>query len=181
MVLSDKQRDVLQSMAIAAIVALIGVFGAPLMDTLPQAEPEADIGARVAFALKWDLWLVICLLGNVAVLAQHRFLTPADLDAGPQQGTAHARMLQAMLQNTLEQVVIAVLVHLIWVVSVPVSWTASVPIAAVLFTLGRVEFWRGYIDGARGRALGFGLTFYPSIVMTAALIIGAVHGFFAGL
>jgi hypothetical protein len=37
-----------------------------------------------------------------------------------------------------------------------------------LFSAGRLLFWMGYQHGAPRRALGFGLTFYPTI---AALLI----------
>jgi len=37
--------------------------------------------------------------------------------------------------------------------------------AAILFVFGRILFWRGYARGAPARALGFALTFYPTLAM----------------
>ena len=50
---------------------------------------------------------------------------------------------------------------------------ARVPVAlfAACFTAGRLLFWTGYRDGAEARALGFALTFYPSV---AALLMAAL-------
>jgi uncharacterized membrane protein YecN with MAPEG domain len=53
----------------------------------------------------------------------------------------------------------------------PQTWQAAVPISAILFLVGRVLFWRGYAQGAPARALGFALTFYPSVAMLL-LIVG---------
>ena len=47
----------------------------------------------------------------------------------------------------------------------PASTLSTVPLAALAFAIGRVLFFRGYGDGARARALGFALTFYPSLAM----------------
>ena len=42
-------------------------------------------------------------------------------------------------------------------------------VAAMLFVIGRVLFWRGYASGAPHRALGFALTFYPQVVMLVVI------------
>ena len=115
---------------------------------------------------------MVCLVINIALVANHRFFTPEDIDGGGlSAGTARVRLLQSMLQNTLEQTVLATAVHLIWASVMPADWQAAIPAAALLFAVGRVLFWRGYARGAPSRALGFGLTFYPSVAMLA-LIVG---------
>jgi uncharacterized membrane protein YecN with MAPEG domain len=106
------------------------------------------------------------------MLARHRFFSPEDIDGGGlSAGGPRARVLQATLQNTLEQVVIAALVHMSWAATMPLRWTASLPVAALGFVIGRILFWRGYERGAPGRALGFALTFYPSVVMTLVMLV----------
>ncbi|MFO7561186.1 MAG: MAPEG family protein [Enhygromyxa sp.] len=173
MALSDKQRGVLKGVAAGMALTLLGIFGAPWIDPAPRV---VDPSARLSFALSWDLLLLICLIANVGALARHRFSTPEDIDGGGlSAGSPRAKVLQATLQNTLEQVVIASLVHLIWAVTMPLRWTASLPVAASLFVLGRLLFWRGYERGAPGRALGFALTFYPSVVMTLVLVVHRVY------
>jgi uncharacterized membrane protein YecN with MAPEG domain len=116
--------------------------------------------------------IVLCLTANIGLLARHRFFTPEDIDGGGlTKGTAQAQVLQATLQNTLEQTVLALSVHAVWAAEMPASWQAVIPAAAILFFIGRVLFWRGYARGAPGRALGFALTFYPTVAMLL-LIVG---------
>jgi len=58
----------------------------------------------------------------------------------------------------------------------PVSWIAAIPAAVVLFVLGRVLFLRGYRGGAPSRAIGFALTFYPTVLMLVLLVGAAIAG-----
>jgi hypothetical protein len=136
--------------------------------------PEASAGERLAFALQADVFLALWLGVSIGLLARHRFFTPEDIDGGGlSRGSETANVLQATLQNTLEQTVLAVLVHLAWAALMPVSWIAAIPAAAILFLCGRMLFVRGYRGGAPSRAVGFALTFYPSVLMLV-IVCGAV-------
>ncbi len=137
--------------------------------------PEATVGERIAFALRADAFLALWLGISIGLLARHRFFTPEDIDGGGLiPGTETANILQATLQNTLEQTVLAVLVHLAWAALMPVSWMSAIPAAVVLFLCGRVLFVRGYRGGAPSRAVGFALTYYPSVLMLVFVIGAAV-------
>ena len=165
MALTDKQRGVLKGMTIGAATSLVVIIAAILLGPA-LLSPEASAGERLAFALKADAFLALWLGVSIGLLARHRFFTPADIDGGGlSQGSETAKVLQATLQNTLEQTVLAVLVHLAWATLMPVSWIAAIPAAAILFLSGRVLFVRGYRGGAPSRAVGFALTFYPSMLM----------------
>ena len=163
--LTEKQHGVLRGMATGVLATLLALTLAIV------AHPSAlmpDQGHREALthALSWDFLIVACLMVNIGLLARHRFFTPDDIDGGGlSRGTPQAQVLQSTLQNTLEQTVLAVSVHAIWAAVMPDTWQAVVPTAAILFLLGRVLFWRGYARGAPARALGFALTFYPSVAM----------------
>ena len=173
MALTDKQRGVLKGMTIGAATSLVVIIAAILLGPA-LLSPEASAGERLAFALKADAFLALWLGVSIGLLARHRFFTPADIDGGGlSQGSETAKVLQATLQNTLEQTVLAVLVHLAWATLMPVSWMAAIPAAAILFLSGRVLFIRGYRGGAPSRAVGFALTFYPSVLMLV-MVIGAV-------
>ena len=50
-------------------------------------------------------------------------------------------------------------------------WRFKWAAAALLFLIGRILFSRGYERGASARAVGFGLTFYPSVLMLAVAAI----------
>jgi len=169
--LTEKQQGVLGGMVtglVATVLTLaLAVIVQPAALTPPQGYPET-----LAHALEWDVLLVICLAANIGLLARHRFFTPEDIDGGGlTAGTPRAQVLQSTLQNTLEQTVLGLAVHIIWAVAMPQSWQAAVPTAAILFFVGRILFWRGYARGAPARALGFALTFYPSVAMLL-LILG---------
>jgi hypothetical protein len=75
------------------------------------------------------------------------------------------------MQNTLEQAVLAITAYAIWTVVMPHEWLGSIAAAALLFVAGRVLFARGYMGGAPGRALGFGLTAYPTFAMLATVAV----------
>lgn len=169
--LSDKQRGVVRGMAVGAVLTVAAIVGAAAWH--PRALlPDDNTIARVAFALQWSMLPGLCLIVSIGSLARHRFFTPQDIDGGGiSSATEKARVLQAVLQNTLEQTVLAGLAYLVWVVTVPHEWLASVPAAAVLFVLGRLSFFRGYRRGAPARALGFAMTFYPSAVLLVAAAI----------
>ena len=157
--------------AITVVVIVAAVVAGPMV-----LAPEAAIAERIGFALQADAFIALWLAVSIGLLAKHRFFTPEDIDGGGlTRGTEAASILQATLQNTLEQAVVAVLAHLAWAVLLPASWMFAIPAAVVLFLCGRVLFVRGYRAGAPARALGFALTFYPSVLMLV-LAVGAAVG-----
>lgn len=172
MVLTDKQRGVLKGMALGLTVTLISI-GFAILGFLEPLLPAANRDAPLVEALRWDALVIACLAINIALIARHRFFTPDDIDgSGLSGGTPTVRLLQSILQNTLEQTVLALGVHAVWASTMPQAWQAAVPAGSLLFVFGRILFWRGYAGGAAARALGFTLTFYPSAMM---LLIIAGH------
>jgi hypothetical protein len=163
--LTNKQVGVLKSM-IAGLAITVFLISVAILGVLEPFLPAVSTGSASTRALLWDLLVVGCLAINIAMLARHRFFTPADIDGGGlSTGTPAAHLLQSMLQNTLEQTVLALGVHAVWASAMPQAWQAAIPVASLLFVTGRVMFWRGYASDAPARALGFALTFYPSVVM----------------
>lgn len=171
---SSAQRGVFKGIALGAAVTL-AVFAAIALWEPTLSTANGDIVSRLVLATKSAIVLAVCLAACIGMLARHRFFTPADIDGGGlTSATDRAKVLQAMLQNTLEQVVLAAAAYLVWAVVAPVGWLAQIPVAAVLFGLGRILFWRGYAGGAQARALGFALTFYPSVLMIGVAVILAL-------
>ena len=165
--MTDKQRGVLRGVVAGLAITLV-VLGLAIAGALPPLMPGAR--SPLAHAFTWDTLVLVCLAVNIGLLARHRFFTPDDIDGGGlTPGTATAHLLQSMLQNTLEQSVLALGVHVIWASVMPLAWQAAVPAAVILFVVGRALFWRGYASGAPGRALGFALTFYPQVVMLVVI------------
>ncbi len=174
MTLSDKQRGVRKGMvsgaAIVVLGLLLGIAYSPISLT-----PDADVGERLAFVFKADILIAVWLAISIGRLARHRFFTPEDIDGGGlSAGSQQVQILQSLLQNTLEQSVLAVFVHLIWVVVMPTSWAPAVLAAAIMFFVGRALFSIAYEKGAPSRALGFVLTFYPSVLMLAIIVVKVI-------
>jgi len=166
-----KQKGVVRNVIPAAVLTVVGLCGVSLLlplNILPLDEP----GARIAWGLKWALLPTLTLMILIMRVANHRFSTPEDIDgSGLTDGTPEVRVLRAILQNTLEQAVLAVAAYAIWAAAMPYSWLRAIPIAAGLFVTGRVMFSRGYAQGAPERATGFGLTAYPTFGMLVTVAI----------
>ncbi len=169
--LSNEQRGVLARMLSALAISCLALTASVLWPPSILLPTEAD-SAALQTALKWDALVALTLVVSIMRLARHRFFTSEDIaGGGASRGTPRAQQLQAILQNTVEQVVLAVIVHSIWAVTMPAHWQAAVPVAVTLFVVGRVLFSAGYAHGAPSRALGFALTFYPTSVMLFLLLM----------
>ena len=174
MALTVKQRGVLKGITIGAAITVAVIVGAILAGPMVLS-PEATIAERLSFALWADVFIALWLGISIALLARHRFFTPEDIDGGGlSRGSETANVLQSTLQNTLEQSVLAVLVHLAWSILMPASWISAIPAAVFLFLCGRVLFVRGYRGGAPSRAVGFALTYYPSVLMLILVVVAAI-------
>ncbi len=166
--MTEKQKGVLRGMLVGLLITVlvlaVGLWASP--DRLMGIPSGAGLGH-----LRWVMLLVACQFVAIARLARHRFFTPDDIDgSGLTRGSDTALLLQAFLQNTLEQVTLALPIYTLWVLTLPSSWQAVVPLNSVLFVLGRWLFAMGYTRGAPARALGFALTFYPTVAMGILMI-----------
>ena len=169
--LTKKQRGVMGGMLSALGVGVV-LVGAGMVWNPLGLTPGLDFAGRVQVAAGSWLILLVSLAVAIGRLAKHRFLTPEDIDgAAGGAGSARARILQSLLQNTLEQATLAGGIYLCWSVWMPPQWLSVPPVAAIVFGVGRILFFVGYEKGAPARAFGFALAFYPSIVMLALLIV----------
>ncbi len=177
--LTGKQKGVVRGVVPAAIIILAGLCGVSLlipMSALPADEP----GARLAWALRWSLLPILTLIIAIARVGNFRFSSPEDIDgSGLTNATQQIQVLRAVLQNTLEQTVLAVGAYLIWAAAMPHNWLRAIPVAAALFIAGRILFTRGYSKGAGGRAMGFGLTMYGTAGMLATVALVLTYRVFA--
>ncbi|MEH3047455.1 MAPEG family protein [Sphingomonas adhaesiva] len=160
-----EQRHVAAAMAAALATALV-VLGVALARA-GVAQPFIE---RLRVTFHADLFVLLCLAAAIGDVARRRFLSARDI-AGATAPDASADVLaaRAILQNTLEQAVLATGAHLALTATFERSAT---PVAALagLFVAGRVLFHAGYRQGAAARAFGFALTFYPSVLALAAAL-----------
>lgn len=171
MTLSETQRGVLTGMAAAAAITVVALPAAALLAPAPAAAAPD----RLALAARLDAALALPLAAMIAAQAKRRFFSAPDINAAAAlTGTEAARVAQAVIQNTLEQAVLAALAYAAFAATAPASWLPALAAAAALFVAGRALFWAGYRRGAAARALGFGLTFYPTLpILAAALALAA--------
>ena len=167
--MDPKQKGVLRGMVFGLIcsISLIVVglkfnpFGYPF---------DINLEKRLRVAAKSCLPLAIVFAVSIGRLAKHRFFTPNDIDgSGLTQASAQAQVLQSIIQNTLEQSLLAAIAYTIWSVLMPGNLLSVVPLASIAFIVGRIMFIIGYSYGAPARALGFTLSFYFTNGMLAYL------------
>lgn len=123
---------------------------------------ESRSGTLGIAALVLGLWLA----AMIAAVARRRFVSESAIDGSNRHGD-DVEAANAILRNTAEQ---ALLAGFAYTALTLLSDHGRVPVALFVacFSAGRLLFWAGYRDGPEARALGFALTFYPSI---AALLM----------
>ncbi len=132
-------------------------------------------GDRLVFAVKWNLpvllWLAYCL----RAVSSGRFREPADRKGSAYgEPTPPLAVRIAILQNSLEQTVLAIGSSLLLAAVLRGDELVLIPAAVTLYLAGRVTFASSYPRGAAARAFGMALTAGPLIVssiLSAILII----------
>jgi len=133
-----------------------------------------DTAARLALAVRWLLLPALCLLVGIGAVANRRFFSADAIDGSR---TPSSRSLEVNLrynQNTLEQFALASIAWLGLALALPRDQLSVIPALAIVFAAGRALFWIGYLISSWARALGFALTFYPTVVAYVWLISRAL-------
>ena len=164
------QLGVVRGMGLAMLTA-VATFALSIAYVARMWDVGSDLASRVTLAA-WSLVTpAFALFVCIARLAKHRFFTPEDIHGSALTGgTEKAKLLQALLQNTLEQCSLALPIYIATSIVVPASLLPVVPAAAGMFLVGRAFFFAGYANGAPSRAFGFGLTFYPTVLLLFLLV-----------
>ena len=168
------QVGVVRGMSLAMLTA-VATFAFSAAYVARVWDVGSDLASRVTLGA-WSLVpLAFALFVCIARLAKHRFFTPEDIHGSALTGgTDKAKLLQALLQNTLEQCSLALPIYIATSIVAPASLLPVVPAAAGMFLIGRLFFFAGYANGAPSRAFGFGLTFYPTVLLLFLLVVVGV-------
>ncbi|GIC75764.1 MAPEG family protein [Moritella sp. F3] len=170
MALSSKQSGVFKGMLTAMLASIVTIVVAIVFDPLNYYQLEL-VSERLAVLGLSLILPILFLIASVGRLAKFRFFSPEDIDgSGLTSGTNEVMVLQSLLQNTLEQFVIAFGVYTAWCLLMPSSWLSVIPLCSILFAIGRCCFFKGYKNGAPARAFGFALTFYSTVVLFFVLL-----------
>lgn len=174
---SPEQRGVVLA-SVAALVVCAVMLGAGFAWLPPEMfglGPAMDAGERIAFALKADILLFVWLAGCVRAVSGGRFGSPADI-----RGSAYAppspaiAVRAAVLQNSLEQTVLAVGAHLALAAVLEGSELVLLPVLVMLYLVGRACFAAAYAKGAAARAFGMALTGASTVTAYAIAITALV-------
>jgi hypothetical protein len=182
MAMTVEQRGVVAGVIAAVLVTAFTLIACCLVWS--PTEAQASSSYRMTLFAAAASAPCLTLMVSIARLANHRFFTAQDIggSASPNQ-TEAARLLQALIQNTLEQSVLGLAAYALWCILAPASFLPAAPAAAALFFIGRILFFVRYEGGAAARSFGFAVTFYPTVALTVGntwfavnRILSTLHG-----
>ena len=161
------RKQILVALGMAGAVAILLLSWSRLAQ-LPLPLPDGDDqAARLAFVAYWLLLPGLALFAGIAVVANRRFFTTDAIDG---ERNSQSRLIEIALrynQNTLEQTVLAAIAWMGLALALSHDMLKLIPAMAIAFVVGRALFFIGYLIAPAARALGMGLSAYPSF---AALI-----------
>lgn len=124
--------------------------------------PTDDIPHRLAFAAHWLVIPGLTLLAGIMGATRRQF--SADAIEGTRTPAGPSLEINLRYnQNTIEQVLTAAIAWIGLSVSLPYDSLIAIPASALLFGLGRITFWIGYVVHPLARTFGMSLTALPII------------------
>jgi hypothetical protein len=135
-----------------------GVLVTALIVTAPSSwfgiVSPPDLPGRLTYAIHADAVAMLWLLAAVANVARRRFFSPSDIDGGGLSPASDRISVDiAVVQNTLEQSVLASVLYASLACVASGDDFLLIPQLLTLFCIGRLTFWLGYRHGAPWRAL----------------------------
>lgn len=113
----------------------------------------------------------LVMMALVGVLAAARFKDDRLIDGQPFPPGSGPERLQAILRNTVEQSLLAVLIWPLAAFSIQPRGGDVVLVLGLGFGLTRVLFWVGYAASPPLRAFGFAGGFYPTALVAGWTVI----------
>ncbi|MEC8568615.1 MAG: MAPEG family protein [Pseudomonadota bacterium] len=173
-----EQRLVFIQMMLA-VVTVITIIGYGMLSNSFGYSDTLGFYERVHAFAPFLFCLILPLLVSIGRLASQRFFHVDDIDS---QHVGHrsveAKRMQSVIQNTLEQVMLALMVYVFWLIVMPPVYLSGLSLGSCLFLLGRVVFIAGFDGGASTRAFGFALTYYSTIVLMLIIIFFGFAGLY---
>lgn len=161
--------------ALAALLA-IGLLSGHVASLVPWvALPPDDAGSRLAFAVRWLVLPGMTLLAGIMGASRRGFYK--DAIDGTRTPENHGLEINLRYNiNTIEQVVLAAIAWCGLAVTLPYHQLLVIPAMALLFVVGRITFWVGYLIHPMGRDFGMTLTVFPTLLAYAWLGWHMMHG-----
>jgi hypothetical protein len=159
------------ALGVIAVTGAVFWFAWPPLFGLPQTLAE-----RLAFAALCAWPLFVCVTVAIMIVGLKRRTSPEDIaGSAAAPPSERIRLDVAVLQNTLEQAVIAASAYLAVAALAQGRVLAMLPAAALCFVIGRVFFRAWYFTRPTGRGFGMNLTMQPSLYLhaLAAVLLAA--------
>jgi hypothetical protein len=168
---AQKKQDMQLPTAAAFTSICIALYVIPHCFPIPESMQQMSVASRLEWSLKLSLIPTATLIVLILRQAFFRMSSADDIDAALKKPTQRATVQQSQIQNTLEQLVIAVPVYTCAAVQFESSRLLAIPMAAGLFLCGRIAFVLGYDKSSPGRAFGFSITLMPTILLLVEVVV----------
>ena len=147
------------------LTVLIVIIGYSCLPIRIPAMPS--VGERLAFTLMWQLPSLTMLFLGIQVTAMTRFRSPA-MNAAAVKETDTLAVHCRYVQNTLEQLVLNTGGQLVLTGFLEESSMMLIPVLVIHFCVGRILFWKGYLDprhNRTNRAVGVAMMMIVTSIM----------------
>lgn len=162
--LKSEQHKIYRGIATALFVCIAVLAAAHLLLPALVRFPGDDLRSQLTFWAGAALFTVVWIMIGIGMVSHGRRHSAQDIG-----GSAYAppspriAVRVAFLQNTLEQAVVAVVVHLALVLLFGTQSMGFIAGSVALFALGRATFLLGYPKGAGARSFGMAVTVLPTL------------------
>ena len=165
MALRREQKSALAQIAIANTASLAFIAGAFVLVPFDSSSLESAAD-RIAFTLRWEALAALTLGFGVSRVSLFRMFSARAIDgSAPTADERGLELGRRYLQNTLEQLVLAVIAHLALATWLAPDAMRLIPILVTWFVIARIAFFVGYQRNPTARILGFAATSLPTLVV----------------
>jgi hypothetical protein len=133
------------------------------------------LGDRIAQMIKDAVFAILPALVAICIVAAQRLDPHMWVGRTAKPNSALDNNTRFIL-NTFEQFILYFIGNAGLAIYCPPQEARTLIILTALFLLGRVMFWVGYHFNPYLRAFGFGVTFYPTVVVYLWLVLRMVFG-----
>jgi hypothetical protein len=148
-----KQKRVLLGIVIGGLGGLSVLLIPMLLDLMPAVD-IADFDQRISFGLANCLGLAIAMVIPIMIVAYQRLKNPEAID-GQTDVTGSIEINLRIIQNTLEQTLLAAIAYMAFSCFAPINHLGLLPIVLCWWLFCRLLFAVGYHLGDNARAIGF--------------------------
>ena len=133
------------------------------------------IGDRIALVIKDAVVAILPAVLAICIVAAQRLDPSMFVGRVPKPNSA-VDINNRFILNTVEQFILYFIGNAGLALYCPAQEARTLIVLTALFVLGRVLFWAGYHYNPYVRAFGFGVTFYPTVMVYLWLILRMAFG-----